>query len=88
MNLGRRRCVSAERALPHVDATGDDLLRYAAQHEMVVTLADAVVRRTPMGALGRPTDADLARASTIVGDVLGWSVEQRAREIDALTRFY
>lgn len=80
--------VSAERPLPHVDLIGDDLLRHAASHEMVVTLADAVLRRTPLGALGRPDDETLAAAATVVGDALGWSTGRRLIEIDALNRFY
>lgn len=81
-------CVSAERALPHVDLEGDALLRHAAAHEMVVTLADAVVRRTPLGALGRPDDADLQRAAIIVGDTLAWDPERRHDETERLLQLY
>ncbi len=60
----------------------------AVRDEMVVTLADAVIRRTPMGALGCPDEADLARASTIVGGELQWSPERMQQEIAAVRRFY
>ena len=63
-------------------------LTEAARSEMVVTLEDAVVRRTPLGALGCPTDAALKHAATIVGDVLGWDEEKRGREITSVRRFY
>ena len=63
-------------------------LVWAAREEMVGTLADAVLRRTPLGALGYPGDAAAARAAAIVGDELGWTAERREREIDALRAFY
>ena len=66
-------CRSADDPLPHVPLAGDALLAHAAANEMVVTLADAVVRRTTLGAAGRPDDRTLAHAAAIVGDVLGWS---------------
>ncbi|MGE3956272.1 MAG: FAD-dependent oxidoreductase [Vicinamibacterales bacterium] len=81
-------CVSANRALPCVNLTGDALLAHVAAHEMVVTLADAVVRRTPMGALGLPAEADLQRAAAVVGNVLGWSEERQRQEIAVVRRFY
>ena len=80
--------LSAERPLPHVDLNGDALLQHAAQHEMVVTLADAVVRRTPLGALGRPDDMTIASTAALVGDTLGWSATRRQYEIEHLERFY
>ena len=63
-------------------------LVWAAREEMVGTLADAVLRRTPLGALGYPGDAAAARAAAIVGDELGWAPERRQREVDALRAFY
>jgi glycerol-3-phosphate dehydrogenase len=81
-------CRSADTPLPHVELTGDDLLRHAAAHEMVVTLADAVVRRTALGALGCPDADTLAHAAAVVGDTLGWSSTRRAEEIAALRGMY
>lgn len=88
--LGRppARCVSAERPLPHVPLTGEPLLRHVAASEMVVTLADAVMRRTPLGALGRPSDVELTRAAAIVGETLGWSESRRQHELDRLQQHY
>jgi len=60
----------------------------AARKEMALTLADAVLRRTPLGALGDPGDDALATAAGIIGVELGWSDEKRASEIDAVKRFY
>jgi glycerol-3-phosphate dehydrogenase len=55
---------------------------------MAPTLADAVIRRTPLGALGYPGDSALDRAAAIVGSELGWSDERKRDEITAVTRFY
>ena len=63
-------------------------LVWAARHEMAATLADAFVRRTPLGALGYPGDAAVDRAADLVGGELGWSGERTRGEIDALRRFY
>ena len=60
----------------------------AARNEMVVTLADAVIRRTPMGALGCPDDAELTSAAGIVGGALGWSAERTISEMADVRRFY
>ena len=63
-------------------------LVWAVRHEMAMTLADAVIRRTPLGALGYPGDATAARSAEIIGAELGWSGQTRAAEIDRLRRFY
>jgi glycerol-3-phosphate dehydrogenase len=60
----------------------------AVRNEMVVTLADAVLRRTPLGALGCPGDEALASAAAIVGTELGWSPERTQREIIDVRNFY
>jgi len=60
----------------------------AARKEMAPTLADAVIRRTPLGALGCPADDALARAAAIVGGELGWAEERRREEIAGVKRFY
>jgi len=63
-------------------------LVWAVRHEMALTLSDAVVRRTPLGALGYPGDAAAHRAAEIVGTELCWSDEQRRKELEALRAFY
>jgi glycerol-3-phosphate dehydrogenase len=60
----------------------------AARKEMAPTLADIVIRRTPLGALGCPGDDALARAAAIVGTELGWTEDRRREEIAAVKRFY
>ena len=59
-------------------------LVWAVRKEMAVTLKDAVVRRTPLGALGYPGAAAAARAASIVGAELGWSAERQREEIAGL----
>lgn len=63
-------------------------LVWAVRREMALTLNDAVLRRTPLGALGFPGEVAAERAAEIVGAELGWSDEQRGRELAALRAFY
>jgi glycerol-3-phosphate dehydrogenase len=60
----------------------------AVRHEMAVTLADAIIRRTPVGALGYPGDEAVARAAEIVGAELRWSDERKRREMEAVRSVY
>ncbi len=66
---------------------GAQLVR-AVRDEMAMTLADAVIRRTPLGALGDPGDAALATAGAIVAAEIGWSEDRRRREIEGVRAFY
>ena len=75
------------RLAPDSPVIGAELV-LAARKEMAPTLADIVIRRTPLGALGHPGDAALARAAAIVGGELGWSDERRQQEIAAVDLFY
>jgi glycerol-3-phosphate dehydrogenase len=55
---------------------------------MAVTLADAVIRRTPLGALACPDEATLAAATAIVGAECRWSEDRQREEIAEVKRFY
>jgi hypothetical protein len=55
---------------------------------MAATLEDAVVRRTPLGALGYPGDLAVERAADLVANELGWPDDRRREEVVALRRFY
>jgi glycerol-3-phosphate dehydrogenase len=83
-----RPSISATTPLPSVDMTADALLRHAARSEMVVTLADAVMRRTTLGALGCPDTDTIVHAARIVGEQLGWSIDRQQTEIAALRGMY
>jgi len=72
------------RGLP---AVGAELL-FAAKREMAITLADAMIRRTPVGALGYPGDEAVTRAADIVGGELRWSDERKRSEMAAVRAFY
>src|SRR5262245_29907816 len=63
-------------------------LVWAVRHELALTLQDAVVRRTPLGALGYPGDAAARRAADIVGTELGWDEARKREEIESLRAFY
>src|SRR5262249_25437399 len=63
-------------------------LVWAVRHEMAMTLCDAVLRRTPLGALGYPGDAAAERAARLVGQERGWADARIRSEIEALKRFY
>ena len=63
-------------------------LVWAVRHEMAMTLADAVIRRTPLGALGYPGDMAVDRAADLVAGTLGWSHDRRRSEVAAFRRFY
>jgi glycerol-3-phosphate dehydrogenase len=63
-------------------------LVWAVRHEMALTLNDAVIRRTPLGALGYPGDAAAERAARIVGAELGWTDARRSAELRELRDFY
>ena len=63
-------------------------LAWAVRHEMALTLCDAAVRRTPLGAVGFPGQAAAERAADIVGAELGWSADRKREEIETLRRFY
>ncbi len=75
------------RLAPDSPVIGAQLV-HAVRSEMALTLADAVLRRTPLGALGHPGDAALERAASIVAAELKWPDDRRRDEIAAVNRFY
>ena len=60
----------------------------AARSEMAVTLADAMIRRTPVGALGYPGDDAVSRGADLVGAEHQWSEDRKRAEIAAMKSFY
>ena len=87
MDLAGDRPDWRTRIAPDSPVIGAELV-LAARSEMAPTLADIVIRRTPVGALGYPGDGPLARAAAIVGGELKWSDERQREEIAAVRRFY
>jgi glycerol-3-phosphate dehydrogenase len=86
-NLAAQRADWRAKIAAETPVIGAQLV-WAARHEMAVTLEDAVVRRTPLGALGHPGQAAATRAADILAAELGWSAARTALEIRALADFY
>ena len=61
---------------------------HAVRHEMAVRLADAVLRRTEAGAAGHPGPDALDAAARVMGAEMGWTENQRAREVEHAEQVY
>jgi glycerol-3-phosphate dehydrogenase len=55
---------------------------------MAYTLSDVVIRRTGLGAAGKPADSVVSDVAGRMQNVLGWSEQRTTQEVDALRRFY
>ena len=61
---------------------------HAFRHESACTLADVVIRRTELGAMGHP-GADMVTAMAgIAAEELGWDLGQQSHEVAAVDQFY
>lgn len=69
------------------EVTGAEIL-YAAQEEMALKLADAVIRRTEAGAAGHPGSDALNRAAAIMARAHEWDMARTRSEIDEVENFY
>ena len=87
MEIAANRPDWRTRLAPDSPVIGAELV-LAARREMAPTLADIVIRRTPLGALGHPGAQALARAAVMVGLELGWTDDRRRQEIAAVDAFY
>ena len=87
MDLARTRSDWCDRVALDSPVIGGELV-WAVRHEMAETLRDAVLRRTPLGALGYPGDQAAARAADIIAAERGWSGERTKAELDSLRQFY
>ncbi len=61
---------------------------YAARHEMAMTLADALIRRTEAGSAGHPGADAVTRAAQLLTAVHGWDAARVQHEIDDVEAFY
>ena len=77
----------ARRVVRDQPTTGAEV-RHAVREEMALTLADIVLRRTPLGTFGHPGHAALAACATIAGEALGWDAPRRTREIELVETEY
>ena len=87
MDLARTRSDWCDRVALDSPVIGGELV-WAVRHEMAETLRDAVLRRTPLGALGYPGDQAAACAADIIAAERGWSDDRRRAELDSLRQFY
>jgi len=87
LNIAREAPALATPLGEDTDVTGAEIV-YAARHEMAVSLADAVVRRTEAGSAGHPGADALQRAATLMAWVLGWDAQQMEEEVAAVEAFY
>jgi len=63
-------------------------VEHAVHHEMALTLADVMGRRTELGSLGLPSMAALQKCAEIMGAELGWNLERQVQEIDLVIQKY
>lgn len=63
-------------------------IAYAVAHADAARLGDAVMRRTPLGSAGRPSDAALDRAAAVMAAALDWTADQTAAERAAVDKAY
>ena len=66
-SVRRRARTGARASADDAPVIGAELV-WAVRNEMATTLEDAVIRRTPLGALGCPSDTALESAAAIVGE--------------------
>lgn len=63
-------------------------IEYAVTHEMALTLDDLIFRRTGIGTIGDPGPKTIQHCANIMGNLLGWDVEERERQIQNATLRY
>jgi glycerol-3-phosphate dehydrogenase len=63
-------------------------VRHATREEMALHLSDVLLRRTAAGTGHHPGADVIAAAADIMSAELGWTMTERAREIEAVNRFY
>jgi glycerol-3-phosphate dehydrogenase len=63
-------------------------VRYAVRSEMALHLSDVVLRRTGIGAAGKPSDKDLEYCADIMAAELHWDTAQKMTELQQLNAFY
>jgi glycerol-3-phosphate dehydrogenase len=75
---------------PIVDGQPEILAEVAhgVRAEMALNLDDVIFRRTGLGTAGRPVRECLERCATWMALELGWSDEQRARQIERVEAVY
>jgi glycerol-3-phosphate dehydrogenase len=63
-------------------------VEHAVHHEMALTLADVIRRRTELGSTELPSLATLQKCSSIISREFQWSSEQQQQEIESVIQTY
>jgi glycerol-3-phosphate dehydrogenase len=61
---------------------------YSVRHEMALTLADVVFRRTGLGSAGHPGGEALKECAALVAPELGWDQDRIGREVAVVEEIY
>jgi glycerol-3-phosphate dehydrogenase len=61
---------------------------HAVRHEMALSLADVIQRRTELGAAGLPAYPVLQKCAQLMGCELGWTTEHQQQEIESVIQKY
>jgi glycerol-3-phosphate dehydrogenase len=77
----------ARRIAPPLPVTVDEV-EHAVHHEMALTLADVIRRRTELGATGLPSLVTLQKCAGIIGREFQWSLDHQQQEIDSVLQTY
>lgn len=63
-------------------------VEHAVQHEMALTLADVIGRRTELGSTGLPSINTLQKCAGLLGREFQWSPERQQHEINSVIQAY
>ena len=63
-------------------------VEHAIHHEMALTLADVMGRRTELGSMGLPSMAALQKCAGLMGREFQWSSERKQQEISSVIETY
>jgi glycerol-3-phosphate dehydrogenase len=77
----------AERIDPDSPVTAAEVI-CAIHHEMALTLADVIQRRTELGSAGLPSMAVLQKCAEIMSEEMSWSLEKQRQEIELIIQKY
>jgi glycerol-3-phosphate dehydrogenase len=77
----------ARRIAPPLPVTLGEV-EHAVHHEMALTLADVIGRRTELGSTGLPSMNTLQKCAALMGRELQWSSECQQQEIDLVIQDY
>ena len=63
-------------------------VEHAIHHEMALTLADVIRRRTELGSTGLPSMATLQKCAGLISREFQWRSERQQQEIDSVIQAY